>query len=243
MPKLRFDLRPFVDYDDPRDVPTYTVNDAAHYLQIPLSTLKSWVFGRNYPVRGGRSTKRFEPVIALPKSEVRLLSFRNICEAHVLGALRREHKIKLNHIRAALDYVTRTRGWKRPLIEQEFKTDGVGLFVDQLGEFIDASSRGQLVMRRVVEAHLDRLEWEDDLVSRLYPFTRARKSSGPRWVLIDPRYSFGRPIIRKHHIATAVIAERYKGGDSIEDLAEDYACPSIAIEEALRCELDVKVAA
>ncbi len=244
MAKLRFDLRQFLEYDDPRDVPSYTVKETAHYLQIPLSTLNSWVFGRNYPVKGGRYTKRFEPIIPLSNPRVRLLSFFNICEAHVLGALRKEHNIRLHHIRTALDYVTRKCGWTRPLIEQEFKTDGVALFVDQLGELIiDASSRGQFVMRNIVDAHLKRLVWDKDIVSRLYPFTVSRKSSGPRWVLMDPRYSFGRPILRKHYIATAVIAERYKAGDSIEDLTKDYACAPIAIQEAIRCELPNKIAA
>jgi uncharacterized protein (DUF433 family) len=62
-------------------------------------------------------------------------------------------------------------------------------------------------------------------------------------VIIDPRYSFGKPALQNAGVATAVIAERYKAGDSIDQLARDYGCTSLEIEEGLRCELSVAAAA
>ena len=44
-------------------------------------------------------------------------------------------------------------------------------------------------------------------------------------------------------IPTAVIAERYKAGESIADLAEDYGEDPLNIEEAVRCELQPAKAA
>jgi uncharacterized protein (DUF433 family) len=38
-------------------------------------------------------------------------------------------------------------------------------------------------------------------------------------------------------IATKVIAQRYKVGESIEELAEDYGRSRSDIQEAIRCEL------
>jgi uncharacterized protein (DUF433 family) len=38
-------------------------------------------------------------------------------------------------------------------------------------------------------------------------------------------------------IATAVIAERYKAGESVDELADDYGRKRLEIEEAIRCEL------
>ncbi len=38
-------------------------------------------------------------------------------------------------------------------------------------------------------------------------------------------------------LATEVIAERYKAGESIKSLANDYGRDSEEIEEAIRCEL------
>jgi len=55
--------------------------------------------------------------------------------------------------------------------------------------------------------------------------------------VIDPRIQFGRPILVGSAIPTAVIAQRYKAGESIQGLAGDYDRPRLEIEEAIRCEL------
>ena len=59
------------------------------------------------------------------------LSFYNLCEAHVLSVLRKEHRIRLDHIRNAIAYVKRTFKWDRPLIQQEFRVDGAKLFIEK----------------------------------------------------------------------------------------------------------------
>jgi uncharacterized protein (DUF433 family) len=60
--------------------------------------------------------------------------------------------------------------------------------------------------------------------------------------VIDPRISFGRPVLAGTGIPTAVIAERYKAGESMDDLADDYGCQRFEIEEAVRCELALEAA-
>jgi len=240
--KSIFDINAVLHCDDPREMPIYSIPEAAHYLTIPHATLRSWVLGRKYPTESGE-TRLFQRLIKLPRRDANLLSFFNLVEAHVLRAFRREHKIRLKHIRLALNYLKREFGVKRPLIEQQFQTDGAGLLVERLGKLIDVSADGQIVMKKVVEAHLKRLEWEDNVVSCLYPFTRANDIDSPRSVLIDPRFSFGRPVLRVCRVETAVIAERYKAGDSVDSLADDYACERLEIEEGLRCELSLQDAA
>jgi uncharacterized protein (DUF433 family) len=59
----------------------------------------------------------------------------------------------------------------------------------------------------------------------------------PRWVVIDPYVSYGRPVLAGTGIPTAAIAERYKAGESIDDLVTDYGRERPEIEEAIRCEL------
>lgn len=232
MAKKTLSIADVWDYADPRDVPAYSVSEVAHYLCIPQSTVRSWVSG----------TKRFQHVLDLPKPDVALLSFFNLVEAHALRSLRVGHGIELPRIRAALEFVRVKLGWERPLIHEGFKTDGVRLFVDHLGQVIDASAQGQMVIREVM-SHLERIEWENSLAARLYPFTRLNSENAPKSVFIDPRFSFGRPILRDSRVTTAVIADRYKAGDSMDELALDYACTRLEIEEAVRCELPIKAAA
>jgi len=223
-------------------MPTYTIAEAAHYLGIPLATLRAWVKGTSYTGSNGR--RHFLRVIDLPDPSHPLMSFYNLAEAHVLRALRTNHKIRLQDIRRALDYVQKELGWKRPLIHEGFKTNGVGLFVERLGKMVDASAEGQMVMPEIVRAHLERLDWKGKLASRLHPFTRLNAvASSPRSIMIDPCHSFGRPVIASIGITTSVVAERYKAGDSIAKLVKDYGGPQSDIEEAIRCELQIGAAA
>ena len=54
---------------------------------------------------------------------------------------------------------------------------------------------------------------------------------------MDPRVQFGRPCLLGTGVPTDVIAERYKAGESIESLVEDYGQAREHIEEAIRYEL------
>ena len=69
-------------------------------------------------------------------------------------------------------------------------------------------------------------------------FNRHSLRNDPALVLIDPALAGGRPVIAGTGLATRIIAERYKLGESIGDLADDYERPGTKIEEAIRCELE-----
>src|SRR5262245_1298631 len=61
--KLKFDPTKSFAFGDAREVPTYRIPEAAHYLRIPKATLSSWVVGRNYPTARGQ--RRFKPLITI----------------------------------------------------------------------------------------------------------------------------------------------------------------------------------
>ncbi len=238
MPKAEFH---FDVSQDLRELPAYGIPEAAHYLRIPRATLRDWVLGRSYPTETGMTFSK--PIIALPDEDRHLLSFVNLVEAHVLDAIRREHKISLQKVRRALDYLTKHFRSKHPLADQNFETDGLDLFIQKYGQLINLSQEGQLAIRSLLEAHLRRIDRDKaGLPVRLFPFTRKRQPEEPRAVVIDPYVSFGRPVLVGTGIATAIIAERYKAGESMDELADDYGRERLEIEEAIRCELEVEAA-
>lgn len=232
------------------DVPLYSVFEAARYLQIPQNTLRTWVAGREYRLRSGRS-RRSEPIIELAEAGDSRLSFNNLTEAHVLDALRRQYRVELPQIRRAVVYLREQFHTRQPLVHHQMLTDGKHLFVEAAGveEMINASRHGQLAMRDLIGLHLQRVEWDKDgFIARLYPFTRSRRvledgALQPRVVTMDPRVEFGRPVLKTSAIPTAVIADRYKAGESVADLADDYGEDPLNIEEAIRCEFQPAKAA
>lgn len=225
----------------PGELPAYTVPEAAHYLLVPRATVWSWVAGRPYPTKSGR--RFFKPVITVPKTHPPVLSFINLIEAHVLDAIRREHQIPLDKVRIAIGYLKTQFGSEHPLADHRFETDGLDLFIQEFGRLINITQSGQLAMRQLLQTHLRRVERDPSgLAIRLYPFTRKRQPNEPRVVMIDPSISFGRPVLSGTGIPTGVIAERYKAGESVKELAMDYERPLLDIEEAIRCELQVEAA-
>lgn len=221
---------------DPRNIPTYSISDAARYLRIPAGTIRSWTVGRKYPTANGCSF--FRPLIPIPVLKPRLLSFTNLVEVHVLRAIRNHHKIDLGKVRDALDFIDEQFQASHPLARERFLTDGVDLFIERYGSLIHATKNMQIELKDALNSHLERIEPDDTgLAIKLYPFTRSHEENNPRIVVIDPRIAFGRLVIAETGIPTRVLAERYQAGDSIEELAYDYDCDRLKIEEAIRCEL------
>ena len=220
-----------------RHVPVYTVAEAAHYLQIPVATLRSWVLGRDYPVADG--TKRFQPVIEIADRKRRRLSFINLVEAHVLSAIRRHHRIALPKVRTALQYLKKELRLQRPLADQQFETDGAGLFIQRYGQLMNITQHGQLAMAEILRAHLKLIRRDPKgIPMRLYLFPRRTLDldhAAP--IVVDPAVSFGRPVLVTTGTRTSALVERFNAGESIDALAKDYGSPRQAIEEAIRFEL------
>jgi uncharacterized protein (DUF433 family) len=232
----------FDKHFDAREVPSYSVMETAHYLRIPRTTIRDWVSGRHY--RSTAGVRFSKPIIQVPDLAAKQLSFMNLVEIHVLDAIRRHHDIPLEKVRIAVSYLTKQFPSRHPLADQEFVTDGLNLFIKKFSQLINISQEGQLAIHEVLQAHLHRIERDlKGIPVRLYPFTRKRDfQEEPRAVVIDPLVSFGRPVLAGTGIPTAVIAERYKAGESMDALAEDYGRQRFEIEEAIRCELTLEAA-
>ncbi len=200
----------------------YPIVEAAHYLGLNASTLGSWFR---------------EGALLLPDGDAEQLSFWNLVEAFVLKGLRESHRMSPQRIRVSVEELRRQYpALTHPLAQPDLAVLNRDLYADRDGLLIDASRGGQLGLRGVLELYMARVDREAGGVIRLYPFTRPSLADAPRLVAIDPTVSFGRPVIAGTSIPTAVLHERWKAGDSITDLAEDYDRPVAEIEEALRYE-------
>jgi uncharacterized protein (DUF433 family) len=229
---------------DPRQIPAYTIYDAARYLRLPEQTIRNWAYGYPYATRStGR--RRTAPLIKTEAGSEHDFSFFNLIELHVLGALRREHRVEMPKIRRAIEYLKEQLDSPRPLIDEDMETDGTNIFVTKLGSLINVSEHGQLAMKALLDAHLKRIDRDSHGVAiRLFPFTRARSefkdaehvAGLPRIVAMDPAIAFGRPVIAGSRVPTIEISERFNAGESPEELAADFGRQLAEIHEAIRCE-------
>lgn len=221
---------------DLREVPNYTVAESARWLGLVPNTLRVWlVGGQAYRTRTG--TGRVQPVVRPAGREPLGLSFWNLVECSVLASIRKTHRVSLQKVRRALDYVGRQLDKQRPLIEQEFVTDGVHLFVERYGQLVAASQQGQTAMRELLEASLTRIERDPaGLAARLFPWSH--RPDEPRVVSVDPRVAFGRPVLLSTGIPVEAILDRFRAGESIDHLAKDYRVAGTRVEDLVRWALE-----
>jgi uncharacterized protein (DUF433 family) len=214
-----------------RDISAYALAEAARYTRLPAATLRSWVLGREYPTAEGGG--RFPPLIRPASRRPPLLSFSNLIEAHVLRALRTEHGVSVKALRNALAYAEEALGIDRLLLSPELRSEAGRIFLDRYGELIELSASGQLAMRWIFEEHLRRVEWDSaNFPTRLYPFLFASSPSEERLIVIDPRISFGRPVLVRRGVSTSAVAERIDEGEAVDDIAADYDLEPSEIKQA-----------
>ena len=213
---------------DLREIPAYSISEAAGYLRMPYSTLRAWMLGQ----------QSFRSVIEIADRNQRKLSFINLVEAFVLAGIRREHSVPLPKVRKAVEFLRKRFNSARPLADEQFATDGIHLFVEKFGALIGATQDGQIQLREVIQ---DRLKYvrrdPGGIAEKIILFPSPSDKTDSASVVIDPRLSFGRPVLDGIGIRTSVVAERFKAGETIEELARDYGAAPEAVQNAIRCEL------
>jgi uncharacterized protein (DUF433 family) len=233
---------------DPADLPAYPIAEVAHFLWLTNSKVGRWALG----YEAGR---RHQPVINVADPDRRLLSFNNLSEIHVLSSLR-NYNVPLQRIRRGVKYLRDEvvgHDDPHPLLAHELQTDGLGIFIEHLGHLINITKEGQGALRELFEEHLRRIERDPYMGRpvRLFPFVRPPDKphvsdrvlpKEPWAVSIDPKVSFGRPVLAGTGVPTVELANRFSAGEPIESLAEDLSLDPKTIEEAIRYQLATRAA-
>jgi uncharacterized protein (DUF433 family) len=214
------------------DQPAYGISEAAEYLRIPYQTLRYWLTGF-----------RMRPPIVHPiETDPVRLSFMNLLECHALAGMRKIYDLKLPRVRRALEQVSQDYRQPHPLVSEVFMTDRKDLFIEKLGKIINVSQHGQMGLN-FFQMHLERVQVDPKGLFRFFPFVVQPTPSEPKTIEINPMVGFGKPVIADTGISTAIIASRFNARESIAALAAEYDCTPQQIEEAIRWERALPVAA
>lgn len=212
--------------------PAYGTAEAAVYLKVPYQTLRYWLTGFN----------ERDPIVEPVQTKPIRLSFSNLLECHVLAGMRKIYDLKLPKVRRALRNLKQNGSREHPLINEQFLTDRRDLFIHRLGKMINVSQHGQLGLD-FYHIHLERVEVDPRGMFRFFPFVLQPSPAEPKSIEINPMVGFGKPVIAGTGISTAIIASRFKARESIADLAAEYERSAQEIEEAIRWEQALPIAA
>jgi uncharacterized protein (DUF433 family)/transposase-like protein len=223
-------------------LPLYTVAEAARYLDIPDSTLRSWTHGyrRREP---GKPEVTGSPVLtAVPRvqSPRPAIPFVGLAEGLVLTAMRRSG-VPLQRIRPALSRLNEELGLPHALASRRLYTDGAEVLFDYAGTHDDSATaravrdlvvvrNGQRVFNEVVEAYLHRVEFGTDGYVRLIQLPAYEVAE----VVVDPARGFGQPIFNRGGARLEDALSMFRAGESLDVVADEYGAPREHLEDVVR---------
>ena len=211
-------------------MPRYAMSEAAYYLGLPESTIRAWFVGMPY----GKypNVKQFERVLEPAAKD--LLSFYDIASAHVLMAFKAKG-VSQSDVRDIVQGLQKEYpDFRYPMLGRNFFVFGRDIVIKQVGRRLNLSRNRQLGFRTVMDKFLARIELDANLMPVRFSPLHTQRERGKGYIVIDPDFASGRPVIKGTGIAAEVIAKRKGSGESEAYLARDYRISRRAVREAIK---------
>lgn len=217
----------------------FTVPETAELVDAPQADVRIWVNGKK-----GRQKPVIDNQLGLVNGKV-AVNFTNLMELRFVARFSKAG-VRLNDIRAILQEARDTLAHPHPFATGiVFQTDG-----RRIVAAITRKHRIELVyedlktknyeMPIVVAPSLKEDVVFDPMgnVVAWYP----RKDIAPN-VIVHPRYSFGKPVLKQSRIPTETLADAVKAEGSAVAVADQFEIPEKQVREAVRFEADLRQAA
>lgn len=205
------------------ETPLLTARDAARHLNMPESTLDSWI------VRQRDSRSLIHAVTPERRGWPRL-PFIAVIEAYVLRSLR-ELGAPMDQLRMAAEVVQAELGDEYALANKRIATDGVDVFVELADKSLLQVKRNQLGIREVLDGYLRFVTWDDEgRPLRL----RLRQYPDAAGVIIDPRFGWGAPVLSSSKVPVDAMLQLWRSGEPMSAVAAEYGLNQDVVEGVLR---------
>jgi len=217
--------------------PLYTVAEAARFLGVPASSFGNWA--RGYKVTSKSRKPVGGPIVTSLDASRNYPSipFVGLAEGFVVLAFRRAG-VSLQHIRKAVAVLEREVGLEHALASRRLFTDGASVLYDYAEaegdeELLTHVVTQQRVLADVVRGYLQLITYgADDWPERLVSPATSRPV-----VVADPERSFGQPIFIRGGVRVEDVLDRWRAGESLAEVAEDFGVPREDVEDILRVAL------
>ena len=213
----------------------YRLPDAALILGIPLPKLRRWLktdFSDMNSVCEGANPYGVGTSGICGESHDKYINFFSLIELFTVFQLRKGG-VSFKEIRAVREGLKQDHNTTHPFAMKGLLSDGKKMTRQQSdGESLLLNEPGQRAFYGFLKAFYERLDFSEasDLAIRYYPL--GRDSS----IVVDPRVSFGRPVIKGTAITTETIRTHFTGGDQPKSIAVDFEITEIQVDDALEFE-------
>ena len=224
----------------------YAVPEAARLSGVSAARIRRWIKG--YDWSRGKDKNRpkhhsppvWHPDVA-PIEGAQALSFRDLVEVRFVDAFLRAG-VSWKRLRAVAEEASKRFETTHPFSTRRFVTDGRTIY-DQVrrdaGDTLEDLQTHQFAFRRVISPTLQGgLEFsESGTALRWWP----EPGRADRLIVVDPRRSFGQPVIDAANIPTSVIVAAVKV-DGEKKTADWFGLPLKAVRAAVKFEASLKKA-
>lgn len=219
----------------------YSVSDAAKLTGVPSAAIRRWLWGYRYRYCG--EARVSQPLWSPELPEVdnsRALGFRDLIEILFVKAFK-EKGVSLRTIRRAIEQAEALLGEDYPLSSLKFKTDGKSILADVVEpeerRLVFDLVTGQYLLENVFDRLREGLDYSQlQGLQRWWPIGRERE------VVVDPKRSFGQPIVASEGVPTEVLASAYHAEQSVDAVASWYDVTPEAVNDALEFERTLQAA-
>lgn len=225
----------------------YAIPEAARLSRVSAARIRRWIKG--YGWSRGKDTNRhkhhsppvWRPDVA-PIDGAQALSFRDLVELRFVDAFLRAG-VSWKRLRAVAEEASKRFETTHPFSTRRFVTDGRTIY-DQVrreaGDTLEDLQTHQFAFRRVISPTLQGgLEFSDTGTAlRWWP----EPGRGDRLIVVDPRRSFGQPVIDAANIPTGVVAAAVKA-DGERKTADWFGLTLKSVRAAVKFEASLKKSA
>ena len=220
----------FIRELDSRAMPRYSFGEAAAYLGLPESTIRSWFSDMPY---GAVGSKHFFRPVLQPAAKNRL-SFYDIASAHVLMALKAKG-LRPSDMREVVKELKKEFPQSPyPMLGRDFAMFGPDVVLKKAKTLLNLSESRQLGLKAIMTKFLDRVELDANLMPVRFSPLRTQRERGRGYIVIDPDFAYGRPVVKGTGVPAEIIAKRKGSGESEARLAKDYRISVRAVKEAVK---------
>jgi uncharacterized protein (DUF433 family) len=212
----------------------YSVPEASRLAAVPSARIRRWLGGRARIHKGEQVFDRplWRPELPEVDGQVSL-SFRDLIELRLVDGFRRQG-LSLPYIRKVVEAAQSIVGDTHPFTTNSFKTDGKRLYHQILSRtdeplLIEVLS-GQHAFHSIISVGLRDIEFEGGVVALWRPDT------GRDEVVLDPRRSFGQPILAASGVSTAILQLAAAAGRTARDISLDFEIEERSVRSALAFE-------
>ena len=141
----------------------------------------------------------------------------------------------MQRIRPAVARLSEEIGLDHALASQRVYTDGADLMFDyaessQDDALLTVVRTGQEQLTEVIRAYLKRIDYGGDGWAAEIQLPAYAAAD----VIVDAARAFGQPLVVHGGARVEDLVDRFRAGDSVADIAEDFAVPLDEVEDVIR---------